>query len=152
MVKKVRAPSEWPSLIHATSVRELPRVVDGPTSRAATPSGDHSTKVSNRTVVRGGVGLVMLLTDRQARELLSKHGIFAREICDKCGAVLGAVRFTRRDEAGVWCSPECRGDGERKATRKNGRPCKYRNSEECRAARWRGDYVSTIATNVQTCA
>jgi hypothetical protein len=50
----------------------------------------------------------MLLTVQQAHELLAKHGVFAREICDKCGAVLGAVRFTRRDEVGVWCSRECR--------------------------------------------
>src|SRR5260370_42410987 len=67
----------------------------------------------------------MLLTNRQARDLLLKHGIFAREICDKCGVVLGAVRFTRRDEASVWCSPLCRGDGER-VIRKGGRPRKYR--------------------------
>jgi hypothetical protein len=53
----------------------------------------------------------MKLTSQQSYELLAKHGIFAREICDKCGAVLGAVRFTRRDEAGTWCSRECR-DGE----------------------------------------
>ena len=77
----------------------------------------------------------MLLTTQQSYDLLAKHGVFAREICDKCGTVLGAVRFTRRDEAGFWCSRECRGDGERQATRKNGRPRKYRNSEECRAAK-----------------
>ena len=35
----------------------------------------------------------MLLASRQSYELLSKFGVFAREICDKCGAVLGAVRF-----------------------------------------------------------
>jgi hypothetical protein len=50
----------------------------------------------------------MLLTVQQGYELLAKHGVYAREICDKCGAVLGAVRFTRKDESGVWCSRECR--------------------------------------------
>jgi hypothetical protein len=50
----------------------------------------------------------MLLTVQQAYELLAEHGVFAREICDKCGRVLGAVRFTRRGDAGVWCSRECR--------------------------------------------
>jgi hypothetical protein len=79
----------------------------------------------------------MLLTTQQSDELLKRHGVFAREICDKCGTVLGAVRFTRKDESGVWCSRECRGDGERRATRKNGRPVKYRNGEECRAAKTR---------------
>jgi hypothetical protein len=79
----------------------------------------------------------MLLTIQQGYELLAKHGVFAREICGKCGAVLGAVRFTRKDESGVWCSRECRGDEERQATRKNGRPRKYRNGDECRAAKTR---------------
>ena len=50
----------------------------------------------------------MLLTVQQGYELLAKHGVFAREICDKCGIVLDAVRFTRKDEPGVWCSRECR--------------------------------------------
>jgi hypothetical protein len=77
----------------------------------------------------------MMLTVSQGYTLLAKHGVFAREICDKCGAVLGAVRFMRKDESGVWCSRDCRGDGERQAARKNGRPRKYRNGEECRAAK-----------------
>jgi hypothetical protein len=79
----------------------------------------------------------MLLTIQQGYELLAKRGVFAREICGKCGAVLVAVRFTRKDESGVWCSRECRGDEERQATRKNGRPRKYRNGDECRAAKTR---------------
>jgi len=53
-------------------------------------------------------GDLMRLTNEQSYELLAKHGIFAGEICDKCGTVLGAVRFTRKDESGVWCSRECR--------------------------------------------
>src|SRR5258707_15498037 len=72
----------------------------------------------------------MLLTTQQSYELLAKHQVFAREICDKCGVVLGAVRFTRRDEAGVWCSRECRGDGERRAVRKGGRPRKHETDAE----------------------
>jgi hypothetical protein len=48
------------------------------------------------------------LTVQQAKALLAKHRVYAREICDKCGAVLGAVRFTRKCEAGEWCSRECR--------------------------------------------
>ncbi len=57
----------------------------------------------------------MLLTIRQAYELLAKHGMFAREICDKCGRVLGAVRFTRRGDANVWCNRECRDGAEANA-------------------------------------
>jgi len=79
----------------------------------------------------------MRLTTQQSYGLLARHGIFSREICDKCGAVLGAVRFTRRDEVGVWCSRRCRGDIARQVTRKMGRPRKYQNGEESRAAKTR---------------
>lgn len=95
----------------------------------------------------------MLLTVQQSYALLEKHGVYAREICDKCGAVLGAVRFTRRDESSVWCSRECRGDGERRATRKNGRPRKYRSSEESRAAKTRQqrDYRLSLGVEKTVC-
>jgi hypothetical protein len=95
----------------------------------------------------------MKLTTQQSYELLAKHGVFAREICDKCGAVLGAVRFTRRNETGVWCSPECRGDGDRQATRKNGRPRKYRNGEESRASKTRQqrNYRSRLGVEKTVC-
>jgi hypothetical protein len=76
----------------------------------------------------------MLLAIQKSYELLAKYGFFAREICDKCGIVLGAVRFTRRDESGVWCSRECRGDGDRRTIRKGGRPCKYKTENERRQA------------------
>jgi hypothetical protein len=72
----------------------------------------------------------MLLTIQQGYELLANYGCFAREICDKCGAVLGAVRFTRKDESGVWCSTACRGEGERKKIHKGGRPRKYKTDAE----------------------
>jgi hypothetical protein len=58
----------------------------------------------------------MLLTVQQAYELLAKHGVFAREICDKCRVVLAAVRFMRRGDAGVWCSRECRDGAEANAS------------------------------------
>ena len=48
------------------------------------------------------------LTDSQSYELLASHRVFSREACDKCGQILGAVRYTRRGEAGAWCSRECR--------------------------------------------
>lgn len=50
----------------------------------------------------------MLLTIRQSYDLLAKHGVFGRELCDKCGVLLGAIRFTRRNDSGAWCSRECR--------------------------------------------
>jgi len=71
----------------------------------------------------------VLLTFQQSYELLAEHGVFAREICDKCGAVLGPVRFTRRNESGLWCSRKCRGDAHRDAIRKGGRPRRYRTED-----------------------
>jgi len=52
----------------------------------------------------------VLLTVQQSYELLAKHGVFARECCDRCSQLLGAVRFTRKNEAGEFCSRACRGD------------------------------------------
>lgn len=79
----------------------------------------------------------MLLTTQQSYELLARHGCYITEICDACGRGIGSVRFTRRDEAGVWCSRECRGDGERHTFRKGGRPRKYKNGDDRRAAKAR---------------
>ena len=70
----------------------------------------------------------MLLAIQKSYELLENYGFFAREICDKCGIVLGAVRFTRRDESGAWCSRDCRGDGDWRTMRKGGRPRKLKCS------------------------
>ena len=50
---------------------------------------------------------------------------YIREICDACGRGLGPVRFTRRGEARVGCSRECREDAERPTIRRGGRPRKY---------------------------
>jgi hypothetical protein len=79
----------------------------------------------------------MLLAIQKSYELLAKYGFFAREICDKCGTVLGAVRFTRRDGSEVWCSRECRGDIQRATMRKGGRPRKYESPKERRTAKTR---------------
>jgi hypothetical protein len=49
----------------------------------------------------------MLLAIQKSYELLANYGFFAREICDKCGIVLGAVRFTRHNASEVYCSREC---------------------------------------------
>ncbi len=79
----------------------------------------------------------MLLTIQQGYELLANYGCFAREICDKCGVVLGAVRFTRYGESEAYCSRECRGDAHASATLKPGRPRKYKTDRERRAAKTR---------------
>ena len=50
----------------------------------------------------------MNLTREQSQELLRERGIWVTEACDKCGRLLGAVRYTRKCEPGEWCSTECR--------------------------------------------
>jgi hypothetical protein len=50
----------------------------------------------------------MLLTEAQRRELLQTHGVYVTAACDKCGLILGYVRYTRRNQTGEWCSKVCR--------------------------------------------
>lgn len=50
----------------------------------------------------------MKLTREQSKKLLQERGIWITEACDKCGKLLGSVRWTRRGEPGEWCSAECR--------------------------------------------
>ena len=88
----------------------------------------------------------MLLAIQKSYELLANYGFFAREICDKCGIVLGAVRFTRRNESKVYCSRECRSDAHRAATLRPGRPRKYKTNRERRAAKTRQQQIYRIAS------
>ena len=57
----------------------------------------------------------MRLTEAQSRELLAKYGVFVTEVCDRCGKILGHVRFARYGEPGEWCSRLCRDGIEHKA-------------------------------------
>ena len=80
----------------------------------------------------------MRLTESQSRELLGKYRAYVTEVCDKCGKILGNVRFTRYVEPGEWCSRLCR-DGavaaaRNDATPRGGRPPKYQTEPERRAA------------------
>lgn len=47
-----------------------------------------------------------LRTEQQ--RALRERSIYAVSACDKCGQVLGGVRYTRRGEPGEWCSELCR--------------------------------------------
>jgi hypothetical protein len=53
-----------------------------------------------------------MLREELRRRLLEDRGVSVAECCDKGGRFLGAVRFIRKSEVGVWCSRECRGDSE----------------------------------------
>jgi hypothetical protein len=50
----------------------------------------------------------MMLTTQQSCELLAKHGCYAKEACNRCGQILGPIRYTRSGDSGVWCSRKCR--------------------------------------------
>lgn len=51
----------------------------------------------------------MKITMEQRQAIRDKHGVCVNEACDKCGRILGEVRFTIKDQAGEWCSRQCRG-------------------------------------------
>jgi hypothetical protein len=57
----------------------------------------------------------MRLTEVQSRELSRVYGAYVTEACGRCGAVLGPIRWTFRDEPGAWCSQKCRDGIERQA-------------------------------------
>lgn len=70
----------------------------------------------------------MRLTVEHRRQALSAYGSYITEACDKCGKLLGCVRYTRGGEPGEWCSDVCRDGAEQvaaRARRKGGRPRKH---------------------------
>ena len=64
----------------------------------------------------------MKLNKEQSERLLRKRGIWVSDACDKCGQLLGSVRWTRKDEPGEWCSLACR-DGVSKSSSKGCLDC-----------------------------
>ena len=50
----------------------------------------------------------MQLSEAQRCELLCVHGTYVTDACDRCGAVIGPIRWTIRGVPGVWCSRKCR--------------------------------------------
>jgi hypothetical protein len=50
----------------------------------------------------------MRLTREQSQELLLERSNWISAACDKCGKLLGSVRWTCRGELGEWCSAQCR--------------------------------------------
>jgi hypothetical protein len=89
----------------------------------------------------------MMLREELRRRLLEDRGIYVKECCDKCGQLLGPVSYTRKNESGVWCSRECRGDAERPAIRKGGRPRKYKTNAERQQA-----YRNNLSVTKPTCS
>lgn len=44
----------------------------------------------------------------ELQRLLKERGVYVTEECDRCGRILGPVRYTRRSDAGVYCCRQCR--------------------------------------------
>ena len=58
----------------------------------------------------------MKLTAEQSQKIFQEHGVWVTEACDKCGAILGPIRYMRRSEPGrAWCSYACRDGVEHKS-------------------------------------
>jgi hypothetical protein len=39
---------------------------------------------------------------------LRERGVYVTEACDRCGRVLGPVRYMKAGDSGAWCSRQCR--------------------------------------------
>ncbi len=50
----------------------------------------------------------MKLTREQIQILFCERGVWITEACDRCGKLLGAVRWTIKGQPGEWCSAQCR--------------------------------------------
>jgi len=94
----------------------------------------------------------MMVREELRRRLLEDRGISVTECCDKCGQLLGAVRYTRENDSSVWCSPRCRGDSPKTATLKPGRPPKYRTSCERRRAKTNQQRIYRLRPSVEKTA
>jgi hypothetical protein len=75
----------------------------------------------------------MRLTKAQREQLLDQQGIWVTAACDRCGNLLGAVRWTSRGEEGEWCSELCRRAGTKAERRRGGRP-RLKLSAKCRVS------------------
>jgi hypothetical protein len=57
------------------------------------------------------------------REQCEKLRIWVTEACDKCGQLLGSIRWTRLGECGEWCSKSCRDRIAAGAPKSNSKGC-----------------------------
>jgi len=53
----------------------------------------------------------MQIAEQRSQDLLLSTGNYVKNACDKCGQIIGCVRWTRRGETGEWCSAKCRDGG-----------------------------------------
>jgi hypothetical protein len=95
----------------------------------------------------------MLLSAELRLQLQNNRGLYVTECCDRCGKLLGPVRFMRRGDAEVWCSRECR-DGmaaaEKRILSRGGRPRVHgSNAEKQKAYRAKLECYETTKLTLQ---
>jgi hypothetical protein len=79
----------------------------------------------------------MRITAEVQARVLSEYGVCVNEACDRCGKVLAAVRWTRKDTQGTYCSQLCRDGVGRVSGRCVG--CDAALTGKRRGARWCSD-------------
>jgi hypothetical protein len=62
----------------------------------------------------------MFISPELRRRLQADTGSCVTEACNRCGRLLGAVRFTRANDSAAWCSRICRDGVEHQAGRCRG--------------------------------
>lgn len=70
----------------------------------------------------------MMLSIELQEHLKRERGICVHECCNRCGQLLGAVRYTRFGLPGAWCNRQCR-DGADARTPGTCKTCKARLPE-----------------------
>ena len=86
---------------------------------------------------------VMLRAELRKR-LLEERGVYVTEACDTCGQLPGPVRYTRKDDPGVWCSRACR-DGQNAATPGKCRGCGASLEGKRKGSKWCGEPCRRMA-------
>jgi hypothetical protein len=81
---------------------------------------------------------------------LRERGVYVTEACDRCGRVLGSVRYTKAGVSGVWCSRQCR-DGAHTHAPGTCRACRARLPEgKRRGAKYCDDACKQAAHRSKT--
>lgn len=89
----------------------------------------------------------MKLTEEQKKQIGEDHGSCVNEACDACGRLLGAVRHTRKNEPGEWCSERCRDGVAQVEVRQARQGLRTRMRQAC-AMRSRTQKVVAVASTI----
>lgn len=92
----------------------------------------------------------MMLSIELRERLKRERGICVHECCNRCGQLLGAVRYARFGQPGAWCNRQCR-DGATARTPGTCKTCKARLPEgKRRGAMYCDDACKQAAHRLRT--